>query len=208
MSNPVILIGDGGHASVVYDLLETIGENVIGYTSPEKTNRFDTLSYLGTDEVIKNYKHDEVYLVIGLGDISIRTKIYEIFSKLGYKFLTVIHPTAHISRYASLGEGVQVFAGACVQANSTIKNNVIINTRATIDHDCAIENNVHISPNATLCGVVKVGESCWIGAGSTIRQEIEIGQNSIIGIGSVVTKNIPSNVIAYGVPCKVVKKNE
>lgn len=52
---------------------------------------------------------------------------------------------------------------------------------------------------------IKVGNNVWIGAGATILAGVTIGDNSVIGAGSVVRKDIPSNVIAVGVPCKVIK---
>lgn len=53
---------------------------------------------------------------------------------------------------------------------------------------------------------IVVGNNVWIGAGATILAGVTIGDNSVIGAGSVVTKSIPSNVIAVGVPCKVMRK--
>lgn len=53
---------------------------------------------------------------------------------------------------------------------------------------------------------ITIGNNVWIGAGSTILAGAEIGDNTVIGAGSVVTKSIPSNVIAVGVPCKVLRE--
>ncbi|NFH70190.1 sugar O-acetyltransferase [Clostridium botulinum] len=52
---------------------------------------------------------------------------------------------------------------------------------------------------------VKIGNNVWIGGGVQINQGVSIGDNTIIGSGSVITKNIPANVIAAGVPCKVIR---
>lgn len=52
---------------------------------------------------------------------------------------------------------------------------------------------------------VKIGSNVWVGAGVHINQGVTIGENSIIGSGSVVTKDIPANVIAAGVPCRVLR---
>ncbi len=54
--------------------------------------------------------------------------------------------------------------------------------------------------------LISIGNNVWIGAGSTILAGVEIGDNSVIGAGSVVTKSIPSNVVAVGVPCKVLRE--
>lgn len=53
---------------------------------------------------------------------------------------------------------------------------------------------------------VKIGKNCWIGAGAVIVPGITIGDNVVIGAGSIVTKDIPSNVVAVGNPCKVLRE--
>ena len=52
---------------------------------------------------------------------------------------------------------------------------------------------------------ITVGSNVWIGAGSTILAGVTIGSGSVIGAGSVVKKSIPENVVAVGVPCKVLR---
>ncbi len=93
----------------------------------------------------------------------------------------------------------------------------------TIGSDTLIAPNVQIytafhptsaakrfNPNSkwalTQTAPVKIGNGCWIGGGVIILPGVEIGDNVTIGAGSVVTKNIPSNSLAIGSPCKVVKK--
>lgn len=53
---------------------------------------------------------------------------------------------------------------------------------------------------------VTIGDNCWIGANVTICPGVTIGENTVIGAGSVVTKDIPSNVVAVGNPCKVLRE--
>lgn len=53
---------------------------------------------------------------------------------------------------------------------------------------------------------VKIGRNCWIGAGAVIVPGVTIGDNVVIGAGSVVTKDIPSNTVAVGNPCKVIRE--
>lgn len=60
----------------------------------------------------------------------------------------------------------------------------------------------------TITAPVKIGNDVWIGGGSIILPGVTIGDNVTIGAGSVVTKSIPSNTIAYGNPCRVVKANK
>lgn len=53
---------------------------------------------------------------------------------------------------------------------------------------------------------VRIGRNCWIGANTVILPGITIGDNVVIGAGSVVTKDIPSNVVAVGNPCKILRE--
>ncbi|MDO5780618.1 MAG: sugar O-acetyltransferase [Clostridium sp.] len=53
---------------------------------------------------------------------------------------------------------------------------------------------------------ITIGKNCWIGAGAIILPGITIGDNVVIGAGSIVTKDIPSNVVAVGNPCKVLRE--
>ena len=53
---------------------------------------------------------------------------------------------------------------------------------------------------------VHIGKNVWIGSHVSILPGVTIGDNTVIGAGSVVNKDIPSNVVAYGVPCKVARK--
>ncbi len=53
---------------------------------------------------------------------------------------------------------------------------------------------------------VHIGKNCWIGAGAILLPGVSIGDNTVIGAGSVVTKDIPADVLAYGSPCRVIRK--
>ena len=56
------------------------------------------------------------------------------------------------------------------------------------------------------CLLVHIGKNVWIGAGAVILPGVSIGDNSVIGAGSIVTKDIPSNVVAVGNPCRILRE--
>ncbi|MFS1663905.1 sugar O-acetyltransferase [Streptococcus sp. zg-JUN1979] len=90
-------------------------------------------------------------------------------------------------------------------AEITIGDNVLFGPRVGI-----YTSNHAIDPQERRLGAcyakpVRIGDDVWIGAGVHINQGVTIGDNVIIGSGSVVTKDIPSNVIATGVPCRVIR---
>lgn len=53
---------------------------------------------------------------------------------------------------------------------------------------------------------VRIGANVWIGAGALIMPGVSIGDNTVIGAGSVVTRDIPADVVAFGIPCRVVRE--
>ncbi|ARN71086.1 maltose acetyltransferase [Nonlabens tegetincola] len=71
-----------------------------------------------------------------------------------------------------------------------------------------IKSNGTNSTYITTTQPVVIGNNVWIGGNSVIFPGVTIGDNVTIGAGSVVNKNIPSNVLAMGNPCKIIKKLE
>ena len=78
--------------------------------------------------------------------------------------------------------------------------------------NCCFTTAEHaIDPEMRKAGVeiakpITVGNNVWIGAGSIVLAGVDIGDNTVIGAGSVVTRSIPSNVVAFGSPCRVYRE--
>lgn len=110
--------------------------------------------------------------------------------------------------------------------NITIGNDFYANHNLIITDGSKVTfgNNVFVAPNCCfttaehaidpemrkngieIAKPITIGNNVWIGTNCTILAGVTIGDNSVIGAGSVVTKDIPSNVVAVGVPCKVLRK--
>ncbi|MEK4244737.1 acetyltransferase [Psychrobacillus sp. FSL K6-2684] len=207
MNKPIIILGNGGHASVLAEILILQQRDILGYTAPSEEANSYGVNYLGTDKIIREYCPKEVELILGLGTVRVSTVRHSIFEKMkrqGYTFVTCIHPKAIISHTATLAEGTQIMAGAIIQPHVQIGENTIINTGVIIEHDCLIGAHVHIAPGTTLSGGVIIGNESHIGPGSSIIQGVEIGKKTLIGAGSVVISNIGTSKKAYGVPAKEV----
>jgi len=205
MSKKIIMIGNGGHASVLTEILIAQGEEIIGFTAPTVEENQFSLNYLGNDDEILNYSPANIELVLGLGMVkpsTIREKIFHSFSEKGYRFKTLIHPSAIIAPSVQIGDGVQIMAGVIIQTNTEIADNTIINTAAIVDHDCKIEQHVHLAPGTVLSGCVHIGKGTHVGTGAKAIQGIAIGANCLIGAGAVVVKDIADEVMAIGVPAK------
>tara|TARA_B100001059_G_scaffold231462_1_gene267331 strand:- start:995 stop:1594 length:600 start_codon:yes stop_codon:yes gene_type:complete len=198
------MLGNGGHARVCRDVLAMSGFKEIGYVLGKGSSVDEPAShnkYLGTDEWLLEQPADELLLVNGVGgepDAVSRSIVFDKYCSVGFKFATLIHPSAYLADDVMLGEGAQIMAGAIIQPNCSIASNSIINTRASIDHDCVIHSHVHIAPGAVLCGGVVVGEGGFVGAQACIIPGIYIGSHAVIGAGSTVRKGVENNARFVG----------
>jgi len=134
-----------------------------------------------------------------------RLEVQCLMESAGCQLVTAVHPKATVSASAGIGLGSQVLAGAVVGPGTEIGRGVIVNTRASVDHECRLSDGVHAAPGVILCGLVQIGRAAFVGAGAVVLPRIRIGENSVIGAGSVVTRDIPDNVIAFGSPARIVR---
>jgi len=191
------IYGASGHGLVVKNIANLCGYSEILYID-DGDNPYSTFDSLDKDF--------SVPIVFGIGDNSIREKLFKKVEKSGLKIISLIHPSATVAKDVIIKKGTVVMANVVVNSGSTIGEGVILNSSSVIEHENFIDNFVHISPNVALAGNVTVKESSHIGIGSSVIQSIVIDKNTIVGAGSVVVTNIPNSVIAYGNPCKVIRK--
>lgn len=197
---------------VVADALISAGRRVFGFldSNPARRGTYCLgMLVLGDDSMLADFPPDSVRLANGLGSVGLptaRQHIYENLSARGYIFETVVHPASVVSPNAVLSVGVQVMAGAIIQPGVKLANNVLINTRASVDHGSEIGAHCHIAPGSTLAGDVKLGPGSHIGAGAVIIQGIELGEGTLVGAGAVVVHHYGPNSALIGVPARTIEK--
>ncbi|MFL0269659.1 acetyltransferase [Candidatus Clostridium radicumherbarum] len=210
----IVLIGAGGHCKVVIDIIKSTNEyEIIGITDKtEKLFNILDVPVIGDDnrliQIFNSGVHNAFICVGALNNINSRQLIYNKLKSIGFNLPVLRHKNSIISKYTSIGEGTCIMPGAIINAGSLLGINCIVNTGSIIEHDCNIGNNTHISPNVAIGGDVNIGNNTHIGIGSSILQGINIGSNVTIGAGAVVINNIDDNVLAVGVPAKVIKIKE
>lgn len=203
----IVIIGAGGHAKVIADIIIKSGDEVIGFLDDNVEIgtiiiKFKSLKIIGTSKDIKNFD-DNTFFVIGIGSNDIRKKIS---AENNVKWYTAVHPNAIIGIDVIIEEGTVIMPGAIINVGTRIGKHSIINTSASIDHDNEIGNFVHVSPNATLAGTVKVCDLTHIGAGATVKNNISINKKSVIGAGAVVIKDINEEGTHIGIPTKFLER--
>lgn len=197
----VVIIGAGGHAKVIADIVIKSGDNLLGFLDDSKEG-----SVIGGHSVIgktcDTWKFPDAEFIIAIGSNEIRRRIAESFC---VKWYTAVHPTACIGTDVKIGVGSCVMATAVINSAAIVGNHSIINTGAIIEHDCRLDDFVHVSPNATLCGTVTVGCLTHIGASATVKNNTSICENVTVGAGAVVVKDITEAGTYIGVPARRIK---
>ena len=176
----------------------------------EKNSLFEGIPVLGCDDdlesVVKEY--NVTYGIIGIGDGYLRGKVErEILNKnLTFEFVSAIHPSVIIGKNVQLGYGLVIMAGVIINNDSKIGNHCFIATNSSVDHDSCMKNYSGISAGVTIGASVVLGEYGFIGLGASVMSGKKIGSHSVVGAGALVTKDIGSEVVAYGVPAKFIRK--
>ena len=181
---PLILVGGGGHCKSVIDVAESAGYTILGILDrPEEVGK-RVLGYevIGTDDEMAKYK-DQAEFVVTVGQIKspdLRIKLHQMLDEAGCKLATVIAPTAHVSLYATVGEGTVVMHQAVVNADAKIGRGCIINTFANIEHDVEIGDYCHISTGAMINGGAQIAEGTFVGSQSVVNQMIKINRGGYL----------------------------
>ncbi len=192
----VVIIGAGGHAHVIADIIVATGDEVIAFLD-------DDINAPDRKGNIKDYvKYEDAEFVIGIGNADVRERIA---STLNVRWYKAIHPSAIISPSAKIGDGTVVMPNVVINARTVVGNHCIINTGAIVEHDNRIDDLAHISVGAKLGGTVSVGRKTWVGIGATIKNNVSICDNCIVGAGSTVVNHIMEAGTYVGLPSRKIK---
>jgi sugar O-acyltransferase (sialic acid O-acetyltransferase NeuD family) len=211
MKNNVLVVGSGGHAKVIIDIIEKQNMfNIVGLIDGFKTPGSEALGYkiLGDESILVNPFYENItYGIVAIGDNWVRNKVANkiIQVKPDFNFITAIHPSANIAKGVIIGDGTVVMAGGIINSDTTIGNHCIINTNSSLDHDNILGNFVTIAPGVVTGGNVIIGSFSSVSLGARVIHKINIGEHSVIGAGSVVVKDIGNQSVWYGIPAKLVR---
>lgn len=198
------ILGASGHGKVLADIAELTGWEKIDFFDdawPERKNNGAWQVIGDTQKLLDSLKaYDGV--IVAIGNNKIRQQKLQQLDSAGAKIITLIHPSATVSRYTKIGPGSVVVAGAVINPDCIIGSGAIINTSSSVGHDCTLGNAVHICPGARLAGGSEVNDRAWIGVGSSVRQLTRIGSDAIVGAGAAVVQDILPNITVVGVPAR------
>ncbi|MGA2618639.1 MAG: acetyltransferase [Thermoguttaceae bacterium] len=208
----VAVIGGGGHGKVIIDILEKMGgmriagivdavlpldQQVLGYPV---LGRDDDLPRLASDCGIQG-------VVVAIGDNWRRSRIVAAVQSRcpRIEFPNAIHPRAQLAKNVRLGVGNVIMAGCVVNSDTVIGDFCILNTNCSVDHDGKVGSFASFAPNSCAGGAVESGEFTAVCLGANIIDRLTIGSHTVVGAGATVLRDLPSHVVAYGTPARIVR---
>jgi len=208
--SPILIVGGGGHAKVIAELINRLGREILGYVDQSESSLSEIgIQYLGNDQQGLALNTAGLAVTIGVGYLPgavLRRNLFNTYSDAGFEIATLVHPSAIIADGVSIADGAQIMAGAIVQTGTEIGKNVIVNTGAIIDHDGDIGADCHIAPGACLCGHVSLARNVFVGSRATIIQEIDVAADTTIGAGAVITHNIMNTSFIKPAPVVITER--
>ena len=208
----IVIIGASGHGGVVLDCIEKEGKyNVVGFIDSFKKIGLSQSGYpvLGTEYdlpyIISAYNIEGG--IVAVGDNWARKLLVDRVLHIvpEFNFVKSIHPNAIIAKNVSVGEGTVIMPGAIVNSGSVVGKFCILNTNSSLGHDGIIGDYSSLAPRVSTGGNLILGCFSAVCLGVNIIENIEIGDHVVIGAGALVVNHVPSKVVAFGAPAKVIR---
>jgi sugar O-acyltransferase (sialic acid O-acetyltransferase NeuD family) len=214
MERKIIILGASGGCLDIVNLIDDINKKnkkikykIFGFLDDRIAKKaVHGIKIIGKFADAKNYEN-KYYFVTAIGSSKNFRSIKDILKNLKInkkRFITLIHPSATISKFSIIGDGCLIFQNVTISTNTTIGDFVQILPNAVINHDSLIGNYCKINTSCNISSEVTIKDYCYLGAGSIIKEKIIIDSGNLIGMGSVVIKSINArNNIIYGNPARL-----
>ena len=201
-----ILLGGGGHARSIFEVLREHNAQVVGYVDPFPSSSLE-LPLLSADiHGMESLITEDTRFVLAVGDNRRRRTLTIRAREDNIRIAdALVSLWAHVADDAVVGVGSVIMPGAIVRTGAKIGQGAIINTGAIVDHDCSLGDFVHVGPGAVMAGGVRAGLGAFIGAGARCIPGVQLGEWSVLGSGAVCIGDVPRNKIAHGIPARVTR---
>ena len=217
-TNKILIFGAGGFAREVAWLINRCNDTnkqyeILGFiddTGEQTGKKINDINVFGLDEASMNFP--DTHIVVAIGNPKDRESVVKKSENKGFKFESILHPKAEMSKWIGIGLGTVICAGNILTTNIEIGKHVLINLNCTIGHDVIIGDYTTLAPGVHISGWVNTGKRVYIGTGAVIingnkNNPIIIEDDVIIGAGACVTRSLRSKQTYVGVPAKSLRRN-
>ncbi len=188
----LLLVGAGGHARVVVELLRACGHHLSGFVDPSAAPvpwLEDTARVASSDNEaisLNTLPNLADHVAIGLGGVRPDSLVarLDVLRRYAAVFGTeppaLVHPSSFVGHPSSVGSGTQVMAGALINVGAAIGLGAIVNTGAVVEHDAVIGSGSHVAPRAIILGGARVGKCAMVGAGAVVLPEAVVEDYALV----------------------------
>jgi sugar O-acyltransferase (sialic acid O-acetyltransferase NeuD family) len=203
---PVVILGAGHQGRNIHDILTLRRVPVLGFLDDTKPpgGRINGVKVLGGFALARDAALlRRAAFIVGIGDNRIRCRLFDEIIACGGKIASAIHPDSSISPSARLGRGVYVQAFADIRANARVDDFALIEGAALVGADVTVGKAASVGPGSQLTARASLGEGAFVGAGVAVIGPAGVGDYAVVGAGAVVIGDVPSGVLAVGVPSRI-----
>lgn len=208
MKPDLVLFPYNGNAIEAFDCIDRKSYNFIGFIDDDKKKqgRAKQGFEIFDRTVINTFPHLKVLAVPGNSEnYKTRADVISGLKLSPDRFITAIHPSAHVSELALIGKNCLIMAGVVITSNAVIGDHVCILPNTVVHHDVSIGEYTLVGSNVTLAGFVSIGKNCFIGSGSSVISYISVGDFSLVGMGTNLLRSVPGHSKVAGNPGRPIK---
>ncbi len=196
-----VVLGAGGHARSVVDVLERAGQVVVAVSGDAPDGQLWHVDVVPDDRAaFELIAARSLRAVVAIGSNPARTRLVRELVARGLSVPPVVATTATVSPRSILGVGSVVLEHAHVGPASRLGDAVVVNTAAVVEHDCSVGVGVHVAPGAVILGGASVGDGTLVGSGARVLPRISVGAGATVGAGAVVTRHVADGETVVGAP--------
>lgn len=196
---PLILIGGGGHALSIMDLIQDSKavRPIAGFLALSEGESLlaNHANFLGGDDFLDLPEAENYHYIVAFGQVDrlgVRTIIAKRLEERHLLPPPLISRTAGVSNSVRLERGSVIFRNVVLNVGVRIGKNTHVNTGAIVEHGTVIGKNVMVSPGAIIAGNCSLGDNVFVGAGAVLFNNIDVGDHAVIAAGSVVRQHVPA----------------
>jgi sugar O-acyltransferase (sialic acid O-acetyltransferase NeuD family) len=185
----LLLIGCGGHARSLIDVIEAGGQwRIHGLVGLPDQVGSSVLGFpvIGSDAALPELRQHCEAAVVAIGHLADpvpRQRLAALLEQLDFDSPVLISPHAVVSRHARLGPGTVVGHGAIVNAAAVVGAHCILNSGSLIEHDAQLGDHCHVSTGALVNGGVHLGSGSFVGSGAMLREGLQLPAGTVISAG-------------------------
>lgn len=208
-NKPLVIVGASGFGREVACLVKDINEvklqyNFLGLVDDALEGAtVEGFPILGNINYLYSIK-PKPFISIAIADPETRKVLVQRLKK-DFDFVTLIHPTVSMSSFVTIGEGSIICRNTLFTTNVSIGEQCIINVNCSVGHDTQVGDFTSIMSHTAIAGDVYIGSGCYFGLHCTVINRISLGASGTYGAGSVVVNDMPADIVAVGVPARVIK---